>query len=114
MLVCCVVNSPVCRCADARERDYLKLAVHRMYGRCVHLRAYMKDQMGFILQEYVATQRPVSGIPEMLEILGSIVNGFAVPLKATNIDFLMQVLLPLVKVSCGVELHLLWIAVDCA
>ena len=38
-----------------------------------------------------------NGIAELLEILGSIINGFALPLKAEHKRFLMRVLLPLHK-----------------
>lgn len=36
----------------------------------------------------------------MLEILGSIINGFALPLKAEHKQFLVRVLIPLHKVRC--------------
>lgn len=38
-----------------------------------------------------------NGINELLEILGSIVNGFAIPLKAEHKQFLVRVLIPLHK-----------------
>jgi serine/threonine-protein phosphatase 2A regulatory subunit B' len=38
------------------------------------------------------------GIAELLEILGSIINGFALPLKEEHKQFLMKALLPLHKV----------------
>lgn len=84
---------------DARERDYIKMSVHRIYGKFLHLRTYMKDQMGYILMDYCSSLNVpyVPGTPEILEILGSIVNGFAVPLKPGNVEFLTQVLLPLIK-----------------
>lgn len=37
---------------------------------------------------------------ELLEILGSIINGFALPLKAEHKQFLVKVLIPLHKVKC--------------
>ena len=37
---------------------------------------------------------------ELLEILGSIINGFALPLKAEHKQFLCKVLIPLHKVRC--------------
>uniref|UniRef100_A0A8C1MPJ6 Serine/threonine protein phosphatase 2A regulatory subunit n=1 Tax=Cyprinus carpio TaxID=7962 RepID=A0A8C1MPJ6_CYPCA len=54
---------------DPRERDCLKTVLHRIYGK------------GFG--------------SELLEILGSIINGFALPLKAEHKQFLVKVLLPL-------------------
>ncbi|CAD6993908.1 unnamed protein product [Ceratitis capitata] len=41
-----------------------------------------------------------NGVGELLEILGSIINGFALPLKAEHKQFLVKVLLPLHKVKC--------------
>ena len=91
---------------DPRERDFLKMAIHRMYGKFVHLRTYMREQMGYMLQEYVANQpKPFSGISELLEILGSIVNGFAVPLKPTHVEYLKHVLLPLIKMPAFVSYY---------
>lgn len=40
-----------------------------------------------------------NGIAELLEILGSIINGFALPLKEEHKQFLLKVLLPLHKVK---------------
>ena len=40
-----------------------------------------------------------NGVGELLEILGSIINGFALPLKAEHKQFLVRVLIPLHKVS---------------
>ena len=39
-----------------------------------------------------------NGVGELLEILGSIINGFALPLKAEHKQFLCKVLIPLHKV----------------
>lgn len=41
-----------------------------------------------------------NGVGELLEILGSIINGFALPLKAEHKQFLCKVLIPLHKVRC--------------
>ena len=41
-----------------------------------------------------------SGTAELLEILGSIINGFATPLKEEHKTFLLKVLLPLHKAKC--------------
>ena len=39
-----------------------------------------------------------NGVAELLEILGSIINGFALPLKDEHKQFLQRVLIPLHKV----------------
>ena len=38
-----------------------------------------------------------NGIGELLEILGSIINGFAIPLKPEHVQFLKRALIPLHK-----------------
>ena len=38
-----------------------------------------------------------NGVGELLEILGSIINGFALPLKEEHKDFLIKALIPLHK-----------------
>ena len=40
-----------------------------------------------------------NGVAELLEILGSIINGFALPLKEEHKSFLLKVLMPLHKVK---------------
>ena len=42
-------------------------------------------------------QKRHNGIAELLEILGSIINGFALPLKDEHKQFLIKALLPLPK-----------------
>lgn len=94
---------------DVRERAFLKMIVHRLYGKMVHLRMYVREQMGYFLQDYIQQQNVGSGefagVTEMLEILGSIIEGFAVPLKPQHIDYLNQILLPLCKMPAFVLYH---------
>jgi serine/threonine-protein phosphatase 2A regulatory subunit B' len=44
-----------------------------------------------------------NGVAELLEILGSIINGFALPLKPEHRQFLSKVLLPLHKTKALVQ-----------
>ncbi|CAF5113594.1 unnamed protein product, partial [Rotaria socialis] len=46
---------------------------------------------------YIYENERFNGIAELLEILGSIINGFAVPLKEEHKVFLGRVLIPLHK-----------------
>ena len=48
---------------------------------------------------FVFENQSFNGIAELLEILGSIINGFALPLKAEHKQYLHRVLLPLHKPS---------------
>lgn len=61
------------------------------------LRSYIRAAIKSELQTYLISQQH-NGICDLLEVLGSIINGFATPLKAEHIQFLNQCLLPLHKI----------------
>ena len=94
-----------------RERDFLKTVLHRIYGKFLGLRAFIRKQINnFFLRKvetlgsykvkFVYEPEHFNGVGELLEILGSIINGFALPLKAEHKQFLVRVLIPLHKVRC--------------
>ncbi|XP_047657588.1 serine/threonine-protein phosphatase 2A 56 kDa regulatory subunit alpha isoform isoform X2 [Tachysurus fulvidraco] len=60
---------------DPRERDFLKTILHRIYGKFLGLRAFIRKQINNIFLR--------------------IINGFALPLKAEHKQFLMKVLIPM-------------------
>uniref|UniRef100_A0A672F8W6 Serine/threonine protein phosphatase 2A regulatory subunit n=1 Tax=Salarias fasciatus TaxID=181472 RepID=A0A672F8W6_SALFA len=81
---------------DPRERDYLKTVLHRIYGKFLGLRAFIRKQINNIFYgDFVYETEHFNGVAELLEILGSIINGFALPLKAEHKQFLVKVLIPL-------------------
>ncbi|KAK4473384.1 hypothetical protein MN116_004541 [Schistosoma mekongi] len=84
---------------DPRERDLVKTILHRVYGKFLGLRAFIRKQFGNIFYKFIYETEVHNGIAELLEILGSIINGFALPLKEEHKMFLMRVLLPLHKVK---------------
>jgi len=84
---------------DPRERDFLKTTLHRIYGKFLGLRAYIRKQINNIFYRFIYETEHHNGIAELLEILGSIINGFALPLKDEHKVFLLKVLLPLHKVK---------------
>lgn len=85
---------------DPRERDYLKTVLHRIYGKFLGLRAFIRKQINHIFLKFIYETEHFNGVGELLEILGSIINGFALPLKAEHKQFLVKVLIPLHKVRC--------------
>jgi len=85
---------------DPREREFLKTVLHRIYGKFLGLRAYIRKQINYIFLRFVYETEHFNGVGELLEILGSIINGFALPLKAEHKQFLLKVLIPLHKVRC--------------
>ncbi|XP_014661997.1 PREDICTED: serine/threonine-protein phosphatase 2A 56 kDa regulatory subunit epsilon isoform-like [Priapulus caudatus] len=85
---------------DPRERDFLKTVLHRIYGKFLGLRAYIRKQINNIFLRFIYETEHFNGVGELLEILGSIINGFALPLKHEHKAFLVRVLIPLHKVKC--------------
>ncbi|XP_057366879.1 serine/threonine-protein phosphatase 2A 56 kDa regulatory subunit gamma isoform-like [Daphnia carinata] len=84
---------------DPRERDFLKTTLHRIYGKFLGLRAYIRKQINNIFYKFIYETEHHNGVAELLEILGSIINGFALPLKEEHKVFLLKVLMPLHKVK---------------
>jgi serine/threonine-protein phosphatase 2A regulatory subunit B' len=108
---------------DPREREYLKTILHRIYGKYMSLRSTIRRLLNNVFYQviYTASDRPReqqsedgkeesnvnsvpattfrhNGISELLEILGSIINGFALPLKEEHKQFLRNILIPLHKI----------------
>ena len=83
---------------DPRERDYLKTILHRIYGKFMPYRAFIRKSINSIFYRFIYETERHNGIAELLEILGSIINGFALPLKDEHKQFLLRALLPLHKV----------------
>lgn len=84
---------------DPRERDFLKTTLHRIYGKFLGLRAHIRKQISNIFYRFIYETERHNGVAELLEILGSIINGFALPLKEEHKLFLLRVLIPLHKVK---------------
>ncbi|KAJ8355592.1 hypothetical protein SKAU_G00183860 [Synaphobranchus kaupii] len=80
---------------DPRERDFLKTILHRVYGKFLGLRAFIRKHINNIFLRFIYETDHFNGVAELLEILGSIINGFALPLKAEHKQFLMKVLIPM-------------------
>lgn len=100
------------RTKDVSERDYLKNIIHRIYQRFLGFRPIIRKAIGEVLSSITFNQPPGKpsvipypviemngsvGIGELLEIWGTIVAGFRVPLREDNIDFLHKVLIPMHK-----------------
>ncbi|KAJ2763832.1 serine/threonine-protein phosphatase 2A 56 kDa regulatory subunit delta isoform, partial [Coemansia nantahalensis] len=84
-------------CEDVRERESLKTVLHRIYGKMLGMRSFIRRSINNIFLQFIYETQRHNGIAELLEILGSIINGFTVPLKDEHISFLHRVLLPLHK-----------------
>ncbi|KIW07343.1 uncharacterized protein PV09_02191 [Verruconis gallopava] len=84
---------------DPRERDFLKTTLHRIYGKFLNLRSFIRRSINNVFFQFVYETERFNGVAELLEILGSIINGFALPLKEEHKLFLTRVLIPLHKVK---------------
>ncbi|PWA65804.1 protein phosphatase 2A regulatory B subunit family protein [Artemisia annua] len=82
---------------DPREREYLKTILHRIYGKFMVHRPFIRKAINNIFYRFIYETQRHNGIGELLEILGSIINGFALPMKEEHKLFLMRALIPLHK-----------------
>merc|ERR1711862_84549 len=90
---------------DPRERDYLKTILHRIYGKFMALRSFIRRGIQHVFFKVIYESEMQNGVGELLEILGSIINGFALPLKEEHKDFLIKSLIPLHKVKALASFH---------
>ncbi|KAI3734698.1 hypothetical protein L6452_14173 [Arctium lappa] len=82
---------------DPREREYLKTILHRVYGKFMVHRPFIRKAITNIFYRFIFETERQPGLGELLEILGSIINGFAVPMKEEHKLFLVRALIPLHK-----------------
>lgn len=55
---------------DPRERDFLKTILHRLYGKFLGLRAFIRRAISNIFFQYIYETDRFNGIAELLEIMG--------------------------------------------
>uniref|UniRef100_A0A6A7G7N0 Serine/threonine protein phosphatase 2A regulatory subunit n=1 Tax=Hirondellea gigas TaxID=1518452 RepID=A0A6A7G7N0_9CRUS len=91
--------------ADSRERDYLKTILHRIYGKFMSQRNFIRQSITNVFLKVIYECDRHKGIGELLEILGSVINGFAQPVKIEHKKFLRTVLLPLHTVKFVAPFH---------
>ncbi|XP_023002305.1 serine/threonine protein phosphatase 2A 57 kDa regulatory subunit B' kappa isoform-like [Cucurbita maxima] len=82
---------------DPRERECLKTILHRVYGKFMVHRPFIRKSINNIIYRFISETERHNGIAELLEIFGSIISGFALPLKEEHKIFLWRVLIPLHK-----------------
>ena len=82
---------------DPRERDCLKTVLHRIYGKFMGNRPFIRKAVSNIFYRFVFETDHYNGIAELLEVFGSVISGFAKPLKEEHKLFLWKALIPLHK-----------------
>ncbi|KAL7135011.1 hypothetical protein ABFS83_11G064500 [Erythranthe nasuta] len=90
---------------DPREREYLKTILHRIYGKFMVHRPFIRKTINNIFHQFIFETEKHNGIAEFLEVLGSIINGYALPLKEEHKLFLVRILIPLHKPKCLATYH---------
>ncbi|KAH6774253.1 Protein phosphatase 2A regulatory B subunit family protein [Perilla frutescens var. hirtella] len=82
---------------DPRERDCLKAIMHRIYGKFMVHRPFIRKCISNVFYRFVFEVEKHNGIAELLEIFGSVITGFALPLKEEHKIFFWKALIPLHK-----------------
>lgn len=82
---------------DPRERDCLKTVMHKVYGKFMVHRPFIRKAVSNVIYRFVFETERHNGIAELLEIFGSVISGFALPLKEEHKLFLQRALIPLHK-----------------
>lgn len=82
---------------DPRERECLKTILHRVYGKFMVHRPFIRQSVSNIFFRFIFETERHNGITELLEVFGSVISGFALPLKEEHKIFLCRALLPLHK-----------------
>jgi serine/threonine-protein phosphatase 2A regulatory subunit B' len=82
---------------DPRERECLKSVLHRVYGKFMGNRPFIRKAVSNIFYRFVFESDRHNGIAELLEVFGSVISGFAKPLKEEHKLFLWKALIPLHK-----------------
>jgi serine/threonine-protein phosphatase 2A regulatory subunit B' len=81
------------------ERDYLKNILHKLYAKLVPRRKMIRKAINECFFELIHETHKFNGAAELLDILASIISGFAVPLREEHIIFFKNVIIPLHKVQ---------------
>lgn len=78
----------------------MQTILHRIYGKFLSHRSFIRKAISHVFFRFVYETEKHNGIGELLEILGSIINGFALPLKDEHVQFLERALVPLHRPRC--------------
>lgn len=84
---------------ESVERDYLKNILHKLYAKLVPRRKMIRKAMNETFYTLIHEAHKFNGAAELLDILASIISGFAVPLREEHVIFFKNVIIPLHKVQ---------------
>lgn len=83
---------------EPKEREYLKNILHRLYAKLVPRRKMIRKAITDCFHTLIHENYKFNGAAELLDILASIISGFAVPLREEHVIFFKTVIIPLHKV----------------
>lgn len=84
---------------DARERDYVKTIVLRIYGKCMTLRSFIRKSVQHLCLKATFETEVPNGVGELLELLAPIINAIKPPLRDEHKELMLKVILPLHRVK---------------
>jgi len=84
---------------ESVERDYLKNILHKLYAKLVPRRKMIRKAINECFYSLIHEAHKFNGAAELLDILASIISGFAVPLRDEHVIFFKNVIIPLHKVQ---------------
>lgn len=90
---------------EPRERDYLKNCLHRLYAKLVPRRKMIRKAINDSFLTMIHETQRFNGASELLDILASIISGFAMPLRDEHVIFFKVVMIPLHKVQTSHLFH---------
>ena len=84
---------------ESFERDYLKNILHKLYAKLVPRRKMIRKAINECFFALIHETHKFNGAAELLDILASIISGFAVPLRDEHVIFFKSIIIPLHKVQ---------------
>lgn len=90
---------------EPREREYLKNILHRLYAKLVPRRKMIRKAINDCFFTLIHENYKFNGSAELLDILASIISGFAIPLREEHVIFFKNVIIPLHKVQTSHLYH---------
>ena len=90
---------------ESQERDYLKTILHRVYAKLIPRRKIIRKAMNESFLSMIHENKKYNGANELLEILSSMISGFAVPLREEHVEFFNNIIIPLHKVPYSNTFH---------
>eukprot|EP00887_Chlorella_sp_A99_P003032 scaffold9.g3032.t1 len=91
---------------DPRERDYLKTILHRIYGKFMVHRPFIRKAINYVFYRFVFETERHNGIAELLEILADLARAPpTLHLQEEHKSFLTRALMPLHKPKCLPQYH---------